>query len=87
MIDMGARVHIPQRNLYGRVVGRDFVPNFGLRYTILIETPDNSHREEKHFAPSVRLAVNQRGPSSAEVVSLPRGRVALRLAALHGVAL
>jgi hypothetical protein len=83
MIALYAKVTIPHRGLTGRVTERIYVPRNGVVYRILIDTDDGSHTEALYGAASVRLAVERRG----EVVEMPRGRPALRLAASDGVAL
>jgi hypothetical protein len=85
MIALYSRVTIPHRNLTGIVIKRTPVPNNGIVYTILIDTPDGSHCEALYGASSVRVAIDH-GGHPGNVVSLPRGR-ALRLAAVNGVAL
>jgi hypothetical protein len=83
MIALYARVEIPHRKLFGRVIGRNPVPNNGVMYRILIETGDGSHVEALYGASSVREVVGH-GGYPGNVVSLPR-KVPLRLATVNGV--
>jgi hypothetical protein len=87
MISLYARVEIPHRKLFGRVVARNPVPNAGIMYRILIETDDGAHVEALYGASSVREVVGHGGYPGGNVVAMPVRRVPLRLAAVDGRAL